>query len=157
MHRRQFCKSLGSGIVSPLLVRSFVHGQSETADNALIPRPFSPVQVGNRVQLFVDQMLVRETEKVAFTLHPAEKHPLNPLVKADRPWEVWNAELFGTVLYDEEENVFKMWYTADGEGYFQDIYPTFYATSQDGLHWEKPLVGTLECKKDIRHNAVTFV
>ena len=157
MHRRQFGKLLGSGVVGPLLINGWVRAQSETADNALVPRPFSPVQVDNRVQLFVDQTLVRESEKVAFTLHPAEKHPLNPLVKADRPWEVWNAELFGTVLYDEEEKLFKMWYTADGEGYFQDIYPTFYATSQDGIHWEKPLVGTLECKRDIQHNAVTFV
>ena len=157
MHRRMFSKLLVASFLSTPLLANRAAGQSETADSASIPRPFSPVQVGNRVQLFVDQMLVRESQRVAFTLHPAEKHPLNPLVKADRPWEVWNAELFGTVLYDEEEKLFKMWYTADGEGYFEDTYPTFYAVSQDGVHWEKPLVGTLECKKNIRHNAVTFV
>jgi hypothetical protein len=43
--------------------------------------------VGSRSQLFVDHVLVRSSTNVAFTLHPARKHPKNPLVVADRPWE----------------------------------------------------------------------
>lgn len=38
------------------------------------------------------------------------------------------------VLYDEEEQIFKMWYAA-GETYEPDVIA--YATSKDGIHWEK--------------------
>ena len=38
----------------------------------------SPFNVGNQTQLFVDRVLVREATGVAFTLHPARKHPANP-------------------------------------------------------------------------------
>src|SRR6476661_10378465 len=91
-----------------------------------------PFDVGSRSQLFVDQVLVRSTANVAFTLHPAKKHPKNPLVVADRPWEGWRVSLFGTVLYDEEERLFKMWYIGDLTAYFPR-YPIFYATSKDGI------------------------
>ena len=54
--------------------------------------PASPFNVGSLAQLFVDRVLVREARGIAFTLHPAEKHPDNPLVVADRPWESWRLE-----------------------------------------------------------------
>ena len=37
---------------------------------------------------------------MGFTLHPAEKHPSNPVVRADRPWEGWRLEIYGNVIYD---------------------------------------------------------
>jgi hypothetical protein len=49
----------------------------------------SPFDVGDRAQLFVDKVLVREAQGVAFTLHPAEKHPANPLLSWDKPWSGW--------------------------------------------------------------------
>jgi hypothetical protein len=72
--------------------------------------PVSPFDVGNRAQLFVDNVLVRETERVTVTPHPAEKHPKNPLMRADRPWEGWMIALYGSVMYDQEDKIFKMWY-----------------------------------------------
>jgi hypothetical protein len=113
----------------------------------------SPFDVGSRSQLFVDQVLIRSTENVAFTLHPAKKHPQNPLLKADQPWEGWRLEIYGSVLYDEDEQIFKMWYIGEAPEYFPN-YATFYATSKDGIIWEKPLVGTIPCPKAERHNAV---
>lgn len=71
---------------------------------------------GSRAQLFVDRLLVREAEGVCFTQHPGTKHPQNPLLKADQPWEGWRLEIFGNVLYDEEERLFKMWYLAEPAG-----------------------------------------
>jgi hypothetical protein len=59
-------------------------------DSTEVPTgPASPFNVGNQTQLFVDQVLVRETRGVTFSHHPATKHPANPLIKADRPWEGW--------------------------------------------------------------------
>ena len=122
----------------------------------------SPVNVGTDAQLFVDQVLVRSSTNVAFTLHPARKHPGNPLVVADRPWEGWRLEIFGSVIYDAEEKLYKMWYIAEPLGAFGPARkgpsadnPTCYATSQDGVHWEKPLVG-LQSNQGEKTNALLY-
>jgi hypothetical protein len=119
----------------------------------------SPFDVGNRAQLFVDRVLVRDADRVWFTQHQGQKHPENPLIKADQPWEGWRVQVFGSVIYDEQERLFKMWYLADATGcqvqYFDDALFTCYATSVDGIHWQKPLVGTMTAKNGKPHNAVT--
>lgn len=114
----------------------------------------SPVDIGNRTQLFVERSLVWYTDNVAFTLHPARKHPANPLVKVDKPWEGWRLEIYGSVIYDDEEKLFKMWYLADAPGYFEVSAPTLYAVSKDGIHWDKPLVGPVKSAKVDKHNCV---
>jgi hypothetical protein len=118
----------------------------------------SPFNVGNHAQLFVDRVLVRDSERVWFTQHQGTKHPDSPLLKADQPWEGWRLEIFGSVIYDEQEKLFKMWYLPEpggGNEYFDDTNVTCYATSTDGIHWQKPLVGTLPSKNGKPHNAVT--
>ena len=105
--------------------------------------------VGSRAQLFVDQVVVRSTENCAFTLHPAKKHMRSPLVVADTPCDGWRLEIYGSVLYDEDEKIFKMWYLGEGGGYV-----THYAASKDGITWEKPLVGTLKSARFPQHNMV---
>ncbi len=113
----------------------------------------SPFDVGDRSQLFIDKVLVRDTERVAFTLHPARKHPANPLLKADKPWEGWRVELYGNVIYDEQEKIYKMWYLGEETETFP-AYAAYYATSKDGIQWEKPLVGTAKAPKYPKHNVV---
>ena len=139
----------------------------------------SPFDVGTDAQLFVDRVLVHDSSQVAFTLHPAEKHPDNPVVQVDRPWEGWRLSAYGNVLFDEEEGVFKMWYMGHSPEYFEfpqvtkggvsggwrkdpqgrTPHITMYAVSQDGVNWEKPLVGTIPALKGERfgHNAVAQV
>jgi len=160
MKRRSFLSMVGTG--AALLPQAM--SAKEKAEPEALPQnpvpipagPASPFNVGSRAQLFVDRVLVRETEGVAFTLHPAEKHPDNPLVKADRPWEGWRLEIFGNVLYDEDEKLFKMWYIGEALDYFPK-YATMYATSHDGIHWEKPLIGTvLTAKGNMKTNAVAY-
>jgi len=123
----------------------------------------SPVEVGTRAQLFVDRFLIREARNVAFTLHPGQRHAANPLLKADQPWEGWRVTLYGSVIYDAEERLFKMWYLAEPVGTFgpepngpSSDNPVCYATSRDGIHWDKPLVGTIQAAGGIRHNAVLY-
>ncbi|MEY4938593.1 MAG: hypothetical protein RIQ93_328 [Verrucomicrobiota bacterium] len=111
------------------------------------------MDVGSQAQLFVDKQVVHSTQGIAFNLHQARKHPLNPLVKADRPWEGWRVNVYGSVLYDEQEKIFKMWYVGNASEWFPN-FATHYATSRDGLHWEKPLVGTVRTPGLARHNAV---
>jgi hypothetical protein len=46
-------------------------------------------------------------------------------------------------------------YIGECEGYFDGlINPTLYATSEDGIEWEKLLVGTPASTKVAKHNAV---
>lgn len=114
------------------------------------------LDVGNRSQLLLDPSLVYESVGIAFTPHPAHKHPANPLVRADQPWEGWYASVFaGTVLYDGPERRFKMWYTCPGAAAYFASGGTCYATSKDGLRWDKPPVGTRTAKNGKPHNSVT--
>jgi hypothetical protein len=109
--------------------------------------------VGTNSQLFIDQFLVREAPGVAFTLHPARKHPGNPVMTADQPWEGWQLSLYGSVLFDAQEKRFKMWYTVTASDYFAHEM-TCYAVSKDGIRWEKPTVGTLQAKNGKPHGVV---
>ncbi len=64
------------------------------------------------------------------------------------------------MIFDDEEQLFKMWYLPEpaGEGgYFDDPNATCYATSRDGVRWDKPLVGTLKAKNGKPHNAVAYI
>jgi len=171
MNRRKFLWTAGgaAGLAHSL------HGQEEQApkkepqgngeanerqpEGPVVSAPFSPVQIGTSAQLFVERSIVRDTERVWYTLHPGEKHPRNPLIKADRDWEGWRIRTYGNGIFDEDEKSFKMWYTSQSP---QTYFPrpggsllTNYAVSKDGVEWEKPLVGTIESPKlGLRHNAV---
>jgi hypothetical protein len=123
------------------------------ASELALPRPASPYDVGNRAQLLIDRLLVRDSQAVAFTLHQGKKHPANPLLVADQTWEGWRLELFGSVLYEADEQLYKMWYIGESPEDFPD-YATLYATSRDGIAWEKPLVSTVASRRGGKTNAV---
>jgi len=117
--------------------------------------------VGSKTQLFIDKVLVRRSDRVWWTQHMGRKHPDNPLLKVDQPWEGWRNYVYGDVIYDEQEKLFKMWYITVGDyqhgmDYFDDLAVTCYATSPDGIRWTKPLVGTLPSKNGKPHNAIGY-
>jgi len=93
-----------------------------------------PIEVGRWRQLFVDDYVVAEMAGVQRVLNPVVKHADNPLIVSDRPWEGVYVYLYGTVLYDEAEKVYKMWYTSWRPGI------VCYAVSKDGVRWEKPML-----------------
>jgi hypothetical protein len=94
------------------------------------PPEVIPIDVGR--QLFVDDFLIEKTSLVR-EFHPAEYHPASPVLEPDKPWEQTAATPFSDgVWYDPADRLFKMWYMG---GYLQ---ATCYATSRDGIHWEKP-------------------
>ena len=114
------------------------------------------LEVGTQSQLFIDSQAVYESPGISFTPHAAHKHPGNPLVVADQAWEGWYVTAFcGTVLYDAETGRFQMWYSAPGNPEYFDHAVVCYAVSADGLHWEKPAVGTIRAKNGRPHNAVS--
>ena len=46
-----------------------------------------PLVLDQRVQLFIDDVLIERTERVWRTLTRVRRVPENPLIKSDRPWE----------------------------------------------------------------------
>ncbi len=160
MNRRAFGKLLGAGTALPLLSSPLKSQEHESGSGY---QSASPVQIGTKSQLFVDHLLVRETRDISFQLHPAERYSGNPLMVADKPWEGWRLEIFGSVIYDNEERLFKMWYVPEPVGVFAPApqgpagdNPTCYAISEDGLHWQKPLVGPLPALNREKTNALLF-
>lgn len=98
------------------------------------PPTVIPIDVGR--QLFVDDFLIEETT-LKRVFHHAEYHPACPILRPDRGWEQEGGKPTAMVFsdgvwYDPKERVFKMWYMG---GYNA---ATCYATSQDGIIWEKP-------------------
>ncbi len=92
-------------------------------------------------QLFVDDHLVAARQEVVRTYHPFEKHPANPVLVADRPWEDL-VYVYGTVLPTEDGSGYRIWYqNLPIRKRPQEVGSILYATSQDGIRWEKPELG----------------
>ena len=76
------------------------------------------VDIGDRKQHFLDDLLIDEASRISRYMFRPDKYAGNPIMVADRPWEegryegkTGDVELVGqTVLYDEEDGIFKMWY-----------------------------------------------
>ena len=83
--------------------------------------------------MFLDDLLIESLDGLEIVMQRPVK-PDAPVLEGTEPWEVGVASIIGNSLhYDEEDRLFKAWYDTPGG--------VAYATSQDGLHWEKPSLG----------------
>lgn len=90
-------------------------------------------------QLFVDDYLVESKSNVSRTYHPFEKYAGNPVLTPTKPWEDSIVYIYGTVLPTENGAGYRMWYhTMRPEDTADDGSNILYATSMDGISWEKP-------------------
>ena len=97
-----------------------------------------PIQVGLQKQLFLDDYILAATAGTTRKLHQPVKDPGNPLISPPAPL-AGNPELLhlgGSVIYDQEENLFKMWYEANNAT--RTHAAMAYATSTDGINWDMP-------------------
>lgn len=106
------------------------------------PPAVIPIDVGR--QLFVDDFLIESTT-LTRTFHLAQYHPANPVIAPDRPWEGKGARSRAGVFsdgvwYDPADQLFKCWYWGSASSEKPLRFYTCYATSQDGIHWEKPVL-----------------
>ena len=126
--------------------------------------------------LVLDSRIIDSTERARLVLGKVEKDPRNPLFVKDKPCEVRIGNLFPNVLYDEKQRIYKCWYTvciideatatATDEIMEQMTYPQAmskgkdlevglcYATSKDGITWEKPDLGIIELGGSKANNIV---
>ncbi|MCK5702349.1 MAG: hypothetical protein KAI29_14395 [Cyclobacteriaceae bacterium] len=105
-------------------------------------------------QLFLDDYWISSSENLTSTLHQAEKYANNPLIRADVSWEQ-NPYCFGTVIFDEEESIFKFWYQSYNNSLeISERTPVLYATSTDGIQWVRPNLGVIEFQGSADNNIV---
>ena len=118
------------------------------------------IDIGSTKQLFFDDYLIESLTNAKQGLNPALKADDSPILRPERPWE-GNFMRPAKVIFDEQNQIFKMWYSAStinvhlekgkpvpggAAGLQLDIRGevTCLATSQDGVHWERPSLGLVE-------------
>ena len=88
-------------------------------------------------QLFVDDFLIEKSDGLQRIFYAAQKAP-DPVLVPETEWELTynpsTACTSGGIWYDESEQIYKMWYEA---GFNNRL---AYATSKDGIHWERPVL-----------------
>ena len=129
-----------------------------------MPTP-QPIYIGRTPQLLVDNHVIEYVNFVTRVTHTPIKHPDNPIVKTDKPWEVTSYFRTNTwnVHWDERESIYKLWYEdmgwdydefmrleRSGEGRKDEEVAAIasydatidnrllFAESEDGIHWTKP-------------------
>ncbi|MDR2674934.1 MAG: hypothetical protein LBC18_08735 [Opitutaceae bacterium] len=96
-----------------------------------------PIDIGR--QLFVDDFLIEKTT-LAREFHKPEKYKGNPVLKPETELEKKSvyadcpvaAPLGGSIWWNPDKQLFEIWYEA---GHLTNL---AYATSKDGLNWERP-------------------
>jgi len=111
------------------------------------------IQVSLGRQLLVDDFLIEETD-LKRTYHYPRYYKGNPVLEPDKPWEYtasgypYAAPFSDGIWYDEKDRKFKMWYSTGGGELNQKAdrfnVVTAYATSDDGINWEKPALDVVQ-------------
>ena len=126
-------------------------------------------QIGHATQLFVDDALIQHRQGVVRRVQPAAKLD-RPVLIPERPWEFsYRGEsgrpdddgvgkriyVYGTAFYDPLRKQYRMWYMSRMSSGHNHKVPeleipgggnrhcdlTMYATSKDGIRWERPDLG----------------
>ncbi|MDO8586692.1 MAG: hypothetical protein Q7T82_06585, partial [Armatimonadota bacterium] len=103
------------------------------------------------------------SEQVEQKLNAGVKHPENPVL-APRPghWDGTRCKVYGTVFYDREDSMLKMWYSGseDTPDSIRREYGSYrhvgYAVSPDGVHWDRPNLGLIEYRGSKENNIIVL-
>jgi len=124
--------------------------------------------------LVLDSRIIDSVDNARLTLGNVKKHPANPLFGENKPWEPRFDNLYANVIYDEEEKLYKCWYspfiidertTSTTEDKRHPFYTAYlekspngretgicYATSKDGIKWDKSELGLVEFEGNKNNN-----
>ena len=119
------------------------------------PADSQPIDIGTRKQLFVDDYIIASMDSVYRILNQPVKYEGNPIIQLKPAQSVGGNELVivsGDVIYDEQEQLFKMWY--EGASYYWTHNVVAYAYSRDGINWELPNLGLFEYQGSKNNNIV---
>jgi hypothetical protein len=128
--------------------------------------------------LLLDERIVENVENTRLTVGTVRKHDRNPLFAEDKPWEPRFDNLYANIVYDEDENLYKCWYSPfiidesttntprkdrvnGGKFKYQGRHTgrrremgICYAVSRDGIKWDKPSLGVVEFQGGRDNNLV---
>lgn len=111
----------------------------------------TPVAIGGRLELFVDDLLVERLAGAQLKLH--EPAPAGVALRFDRPWE---GSFCGYVTVLKDEELFRMYYRGSpalrGDNTTNEV--TCYAESRDGITWTKPDLGLFAVRGTRDNNVV---
>ena len=116
--------------------------------------PAEPIEIGSRLELFVDDYLIEKTSGDAEQcLHKPQAQEV--VLVTDKPWE-GNTCAYYTIFQDGD--LYRMYYRgshADVKG-GKPAHPEVacYAESKDGIHWTKPSLGLVEFEGSTENNIV---
>ena len=103
--------------------------------------------------LFIDDHVVEEINNLARKLHPLQKFDKNVVLRPEHRWENCGIMMWTTPAWVPDESVFKTLYYASSESDSPEVKLDVtgapiggrsficYATSEDGVNWEKPSLG----------------
>ena len=112
--------------------------------------------------LLLNRANVASVTNMTLQVGSVTKHPANPLFSEDQSWEQRIDNLYGNIVFDPEQGLYRCWYSpfivahsAQGMTLQQRLESTFeahehqemgvcYAQSRDGIRWEKPVLGRVE-------------
>ena len=105
------------------------------------------IDVGTQKQLFIDDYIIAESSRVFKVLNQPVKYKGNPMIELKPPLTgngTRASVVFGNVLFDQEEKLFKMWYEVGNyNNWARDL---CYATSVDGINWNLPCLNLFKTK-----------
>lgn len=111
-------------------------------------RGAEPVEIGNRRELFLDNLLVDRFEGAA-RREFQRPVPREVVMTFDKPWEGDGCNFF-TVFRDGD--FYRMYYRAWASRHGDELFA--YAESLDGIHWTRPNLGLVEFDGSKENNII---
>jgi hypothetical protein len=106
----------------------------------------APLDVGSRLQLFVDEHIIASMQNTRLELH--RPVPREVVFKFDAPWE---GEMSAYVTMMQDGDLFRMYYRGGGET-TEEV--TCMATSRAGVQWTRPRLGLHAFKRSKENNII---
>ena len=134
-----------------------------------------PIQIGLQKQLLIDDALIHRRQGVVRRVHPATKMG-RPVMVSKHPWEFSyhpkgggvgkRIYVYGTVFFDPLKRQYRMWYMSRMSRRHKYAIPelkipgggnvhcdlTLYASSKDGIDWQRPNLGLVRFNGSRKNN-----
>lgn len=135
----------------PLILLGFLSVPSQT--QPVLAQDATPIEIGDRRELFVDQALVDQLDGVVLSVQ--QPTPQEVVLVTDQPWE-GNTSAYYTIFQDGDR--YRMyyrgshWIESSKKAAHREV--VCYAESADGIHWKKPDLGLYEFDGSKANNIV---